>query len=129
MDAKANLHVCCEPKILLDKYAVCAKTGNETIAGHLNKGETEHFAKTIFYFLRSHPDAKSTTKVTGKRCNLGDGEVSCSLHIMGQTKFISVLKHQLDAMKENIYLIQIVVNFPFTQKKVRVIQRKWSRGK
>ena len=32
------------------------------------------FAKTIFYYLRSHPDAKFTAIVTGKRFNLGDGE-------------------------------------------------------
>ena len=97
------LDVRCEPENLVDKYAVCVKNGNETIVGHLKKGKTGRFAKTIFYFLRSHPEAKCTAKVTGKRCNLGDGEglqVPCSLHITGLKKCVSVLTQQLDLMKE-----------------------------
>ena len=49
------------------------KNDNETIVGHLKKEETLRFAKTIFYFLRSHPDAKYTAKVMGKRCHLENG--------------------------------------------------------
>ena len=42
--------------------------------GHLKKGKSGRFAKTMFYYLGSHPQAKCTAKVTGTRFNLGDGE-------------------------------------------------------
>ena len=50
------------------------KTSKGTIVGHLKKGKSGRFAKAIFYYLRSHPQANCTAKVTGKRFNLGDGE-------------------------------------------------------
>ena len=97
------MEVHCEPENVADKYAVCVKTGNGATVGHLKKGKTGRFAKTIFYYLRSHPEAKCTAKVTGKRFNVGDGEglqVPCILHITGLRKFVSVLTQKFDLLKE-----------------------------
>ena len=71
-----TLEVQCEPENPVDKYAVCLKTDNWITIGHFKKGESGRFAKTIFYYLPSHPDTKCTAIVTGKRFNLGDGEGS-----------------------------------------------------
>ena len=57
----------------MDKFAVCVKI-NEKIVGHLKKGTSGRFAKTIFYFLLSDAYSGAWAKVTGKRCNLGNGE-------------------------------------------------------
>ena len=84
-----------EPKNVGDKYAVCVMLADE-IVGHLKKGRTGRFAKTIFYFLRA--DEKGTAIMKGKAVNLGDGEgmqVPCTLHFKGTTKFIDVLRQQL----------------------------------
>ena len=62
-----RLEVQCEPENVVDKYAVCLKTGNGATIEHLKKGKSGRFAKTVFYYLRSHPEAKCTAKVTGKR--------------------------------------------------------------
>ena len=67
------LNVRSEPENPLDDYAVCVLKGAD-IVGHLKKGDTGHFSKTIFYFLRSHSEAKCVAKVTGKRCNQGGGK-------------------------------------------------------
>ena len=86
-----HLEVQCEPENPVDKYAVCLKTSNGTIVGHLKKKKSESFAKTIFYYLRSHPQANCTAKVSGKRFNLGDSEglrVPCILQFTGERKFI-----------------------------------------
>jgi len=37
-----------EPKNVVDKYAVCVMLSDE-IVGHLKKGRTGHFAKTVFF--------------------------------------------------------------------------------
>ena len=98
-----HLEVQCEPENPVDKYAVCLKTSNGTIVGHLKKGKSGRFAKTIFYYLRSHSQANCTAKVTGKRFNLSDGEglqVPCILQFNGESKFISVLKEQFNLLKE-----------------------------
>ena len=42
-----------EPDNRMDKFAVCVKI-NEKIVGHLKKGTSGMFAKTIFYFLCSY---------------------------------------------------------------------------
>ena len=68
------LEVSTEPDNPVDKFAVAVKK-NQNIVGHLKKGKTGRFAKTLFYFLRSDPYSKCHAKVTWKRCNLGDGMV------------------------------------------------------
>ena len=69
-----QLDVLMEPDNRMDKFAVCVKI-NEKIVGHLKKGTSGKFAKTIFYFLCSYAYSSAWAKVTGKRCNL----VSCNL--------------------------------------------------
>ena len=41
-----------EPTNVVDKYAVCVLFCEEVV-GHLKKGKTGRFAKTIFYFLKA----------------------------------------------------------------------------
>ena len=46
---------------------------------------------------------KCHAKVTGKKCNLGDGDglqVPCILYISGQTEFMSILQKELVKIKE-----------------------------
>ena len=91
-----------EPDNRMDKFAVCVKI-NEKIVGHLKKGTSGRFAKTIFYFLHSDAYSSPWAKVTGKRCNLGDGEgmqAPCKLSLSGQPKFVSLLRKELMKMKE-----------------------------
>ena len=81
----------------LDNYAVCVLKGAD-IVGNLKKGDTDRFSKTIFYFLRSHSEAKCVAKATGKRCNQGDGKgliVACSLEVTGLKNFVSIQKNGL----------------------------------
>ena len=95
------LNVRSEPENPLDKYAVCVLKGAD-IVKHLTKGDSGSFSTTIFYFLRSHSEAKCVAKVTGKKCNQGDGKgliVPCSLQVTGLKNFVSILKKQLDSMK------------------------------
>ena len=57
----------------------------------------------ILYFLRSDAYSSAWAKVTGKRCNLGDGEgmqVPCKLSLSGQPKVVSLLRKELMKMKE-----------------------------
>ena len=98
-----HLEVQCEPENPLDKCAVCLKTSNGTIVEHLKKSKSVRFAKTIFYYSWSHPQANCTAKVTGKRFNFGDSEglqVPCILQFTGERKFVSVLKEQFNLLKE-----------------------------
>ena len=44
-----HLEVQCKPENPVDKYAVCLKSSNGTIVGHLKKGKSGRFTKTIFY--------------------------------------------------------------------------------
>ena len=97
-----QLDVLLEPDNRMDKFAVYVKI-NEKIVGHLKKGTSGRFAKTIFYFLRSDAYSSAWAKVTNKRCNLGDGEgmqVPCKLSLSGQPKFVSLLRKELMKMKE-----------------------------
>ena len=97
-----QLDVLMEPDNQMDKLAVCVKI-NEKILGHLKKGTSGRFAKTIFYFLRSGSHSSVRKKVTGKRRNLGDGEgmqVPSKLSLSGQPKFVSLLRKESMKMKE-----------------------------
>ena len=42
--------------------------------GHLKKGPTGRFSKTIFFFLKGDPYRQTKTTATGGRWNLGDGK-------------------------------------------------------
>ena len=47
-----KLNVLMEPDNRVGKFAVCVEK-DQTVVGHLKKGNSGKFAKTIFYFLRS----------------------------------------------------------------------------
>ena len=63
-----NLSTRPEPENEIDKYTV-AVTRDARVIGHLEKGKTGQYAKTVFYFLRAYP---MNTATTGKRVNFGD---------------------------------------------------------
>ena len=87
-----------EPENEIDKYAV-AVTKDEKVIGHLKKGKTGRYAKTIFYFLRANPTNIANITVTGKRVNLGDREglqIPCTISFQGEEKYIEILKKQLN---------------------------------
>ena len=97
-----QLDVLMEPNNRMDKFSVCVKI-NEKIVGHLKKGTSGRFAKAVFYLLLSNAYLSAYAKVTGKRCNLGDGEgmqVPCKLSLSGLPKFVSLLCKELMKMKE-----------------------------
>ena len=81
-----------EPDNLMDKFAVCVKI-NEKIIGHLKKGSSGRFAKTIFYFLRSDAYSSAWAKVVVKGVIFameGKCKVACKLSLSGQPKFYYV---------------------------------------
>ena len=97
-----QLDVLMEPDNRMDKFTVCVNI-NEKVWGHLKKGTSGRFAKKLFYFLCSDAYWSAWAKVTGKRCNLGDGEgmqVPYKLSLSGQPKFVSLLRKKLMKIKE-----------------------------
>ena len=96
-----RLQVRREPENIVDKFAVCVEK-DDRVVGHLKKGDSGKFAKTIFYFIRSDEYSQCYIEVTGTRCNLGDGEgrqVPCKICITGQKHYLDVLKRE--SMKIN----------------------------
>ena len=65
-----NLSTRSEPKNEIDKYAV-AVTKDARVIGHLKKGKTGRYTKTVFYFLRANPMSTASITVTGKKFNFG----------------------------------------------------------
>ena len=87
-----------EPENKIDKHAV-AVTKDAQVIGHLKKGQTGQYAKTVFYFLRANPMNTASITVTGKRVNFGDGQglqIPCTILFKGEEKYIEVLKKQLN---------------------------------
>ena len=96
-----KLNVLMEPDIHVCKFAVCVKK-YQTVVGHLKKRDSGKFAKTIFYSLRCDTYCNCYAEVSGKRCNLKDGEglqVPCKI-ITGQKKYVNILKHELQKINE-----------------------------
>ena len=90
-----------EPDNTLDKYAV-AVMNKDRFVGHLMKGDSGKFAKTIFFFLRTDEINSATVKITGKAVNKGKGmgmEVPCSITFTGS-------KPMLNKLKEILYQLQ-----------------------
>ena len=59
--------------------------------------------KDDFYFLRSDTYCNCYAEVSGKRCNLKDGEglqVPCKIIIKGQKKYVNILKHESQKINE-----------------------------
>lgn len=83
-----------EPKNALNKYAV-ALIKNGSVIGHLMKGESDKFAKTIFYFLRSEDLNSCTAAVTGKAVNKEYGigmQIPSNLIFSGRKNVIERLR-------------------------------------
>ena len=71
------------------------KEKEKSVIGHLPKGTSEKYAKTIFYFLRNDSVNVCKVKVTGKAVNLGDNKVMripCVLQLTGNSQMVSLLK-------------------------------------
>ena len=68
-----NLSTRSEPKNEIDKYAV-AVTKDARVIGHLKKGKTGRYAKTVFYFLRANLMNTISITVTGKGLMLEMGK-------------------------------------------------------
>ena len=86
-----------EPENMEDEYAVCVLKSN-AIVGHLKKGQSGRYAKTVFYFLRSDRYSSCTVKVRRRAIILGNGkgmQVTCTLPFIGQTRFLNVLRREL----------------------------------
>ena len=86
-----------EPRNEYDKYVLQIERCGDVV-GHLSKGRSVRFVKTVSYFLRASNENCYRVEVTGKRVNLGDGEgleIPCILHISGEAKFVSILKNIL----------------------------------
>ena len=86
-----------EPLNPEDPYAVCVKR-NGMVVGHLEKGVSETFSRTVFFFLRADRTSSCEVTVTGSPVNLGDGKgqkVPCQLRLRGNQRFTAVLQQQL----------------------------------
>ena len=93
-----KLDIRMEPGNKKDKFAVAVIGGSEAVVGHLMKGKTGRFAKTIFYFLRESQYNRCNVRVTGKAVNQGDGKgmkIPCMLTFKGQSEFVDVLIQEL----------------------------------
>ena len=87
---------------IVDKYAVCVLL-HDRVVGHLKRGKSGRFAKTIFYFLRADTYSSCTVIIKGKAVNLGDGEgmqVPCKLKFTGQEKYVEILQKELKKLDQ-----------------------------
>lgn len=91
-----------EPENAVDKYVVCVLSG-EDVVGHLKKGKSGRFAKTVFYFLRGdrqfmqrHCEGQTCQPWRWKRYM----QEPCTQRFTRQKKFIEVLLKQLSSLYE-----------------------------
>ena len=90
-----------EPENVVDKYAV-AVMNKDRVVGHLMKGKSGKFAKTVFFFLRTDEINSATVKITGKVVNKGKG---MGMEVPWSIAFTSS-KTMLDKLKEILYQLQ-----------------------
>ena len=86
-----------QPKNPMDMFAVCVCREGKVV-GHLMKGVTGRYAKTIFYFLQADRNHQCHVEIIGRAVNKGDGKgmkVPCKLHIVGRQNFIKLLEKEL----------------------------------
>ena len=86
-----------EPSNVMDKFAVVIKN-NTTTVGHLPKGKTSRFCKTVFYFLKIENTSCKVVITSPKAVNLGDGlgmRIPCKLFFRGQSQFVDILEQEL----------------------------------
>ena len=67
------LETCLRPENVVDRFSVRMEKEGQ-ITGHLNKGNSGRFAKTIFYYLHANHVNKCQVEAPGKRVRLGDGQ-------------------------------------------------------
>ena len=75
-----------------------ALTKDKRMIGHLKKGKTGRYAKTVFYFLQANPMNTASFTVAGKRVNFGDEQglqIPFTILFKGEEKCIEVLKKRL----------------------------------
>ena len=85
-----------EPSNVMDKFAVVIK--NTTTVGHLPKGKTGRFCKTVFYFLKIEKTSSKVVITSPKTVNLGDGlgmRIPCKLMFRAQSQFVDMLEQEL----------------------------------
>ena len=83
-----------DPDNTVDKYAL-AVMNKDRVVGHLMKGKSEKFAKTVFFFLRTDEINSTTVKTTREAVNIGKWvgmEVPCSITF-------TISKPMLDKLK------------------------------
>ena len=91
-----------EPSNVKDKFAV-AIMKNGVVVGHLKKGQSGWFAKTISYFLKAAESNSCNVKITGHRVNLGGNQglqVPCIIQLRGDLKYIKRLREALEKHNE-----------------------------
>ena len=77
-----------ELKNIVEKFAVVLKNDETTTVGHLPKGKTGRFSKTIFYVLQDESNSCRVEISDSKAVNLGDGlnmRVPCTLRFDDQS--------------------------------------------
>ena len=93
-----NLSTSPEPENEIDKCPVVV-TKDARVIGHLKKGKTGRYAKTVFYFLQANPMNTASITAPGKRVNFGDRQdlqIPCTILFKGEKKYIEVLRKQLN---------------------------------
>ena len=89
------LNTSMEPQNEVDKYAMAVLDKEKSVNGHLPKGTSGKYAKTIFYFLRNDSVNVCKVEVTGKAVNLGEDKgmrIPCVLQLTGNSQMLSLLK-------------------------------------
>ena len=89
------LKTCMEPQNEVDKCAAAVVDNESNVIGHLPKGKSGKYAKTIFYFLKTDPFNICHVKITGKAVNLGDNKrmkIPCLLQFTGNCKMMNILQ-------------------------------------
>ena len=77
-----------------DKYTAAVERCGDVV-GHLSKGRSARFAKTVLYFLRASNENCCRVDVTDKREHLGNGEglqTTCIIYFSREAKFVRKLK-------------------------------------
>ena len=88
-----------EPENKEDKYAVAVFDKEGRVVGHIPKGKSGKYAKTVFFYLRSNALNLCSVKVTGRAVTFGDFKgmrVPCRLAFGGNGCMINLLKGLLN---------------------------------
>ena len=83
-----------KPENAINKFAVAVEKELQ-IVGHLSKGESGRFTKTIFYIIRVNHGNPCQVELQGKRGNLDNREglqVSCTLQFSEEEKYLEIKK-------------------------------------